>query len=94
MPKKITHTRTRLQPPVDLLKEVDSLKLAHSVRFRTFGNGYPYAVAQAFGGDLVEAMRRTDRQVARRVVRWARRKGVLSGFRVAVRLAERKNGGQ
>lgn len=67
-----------------------SLAYCHSVRFRAFGNGYPFAVAQAYNGDLFEAMRSTDQQVARRVVKWARREGVLSGFRVAVRLTARK----
>lgn len=64
----------------------------HAIRFRTFGNGYPRAVAMAYRGDLLKAMRSTDRQVARRVVQWARAEGVLSGFRVAVRLAANKRG--
>ena len=46
-----------------------SVGVAHSIRFRTFGNGYPRLVAGAYNGDLVRAMRSTDKQVARRVVK-------------------------
>ena len=54
----------------------ESLTWAHSIRFRTFGNRWPLTVSYAFQGDLAKAMRSTDKQVARRVVAWAKREGL------------------
>lgn len=62
---------------------------AHSVRFRTFGDGYPQIVAEAYEGDLYRAMKSTDKQVARMVVKWAKRLDLpLRNWEAAVRVLE------
>ena len=71
----------------------DAVAVAHSLRFRTFGNRYPRTVAYAYERDLVKAMQSTDKQVARRVVSWAKREGLPPSnwnYATAVRIASGK----
>lgn len=42
---------------------------------RAFGTRYPHFVAEAYKGDLARAMRSTDKQVARMVLKWLQRRG-------------------
>ena len=37
-----------------MTKKEPDLGVAHSIRFRTFGNGYPRAVASAYDGTSAE----------------------------------------
>jgi hypothetical protein len=85
MKRKATMTSKLKARAAELQREIGP---AHSIRFRTFGNGYPRAVASAYDGDLYRAMRSTDKQVARMVLKWVRRTGLpLRGWQVAVRVA-------
>jgi hypothetical protein len=51
---------------------LDPLAVAHSERFRKFGNGYPRLVALSYGRDLKRAMADSDEQVAATVHAWER----------------------
>ena len=76
MVKRLAAERPRIRP-------------AHSLRHRAFGNGYPRLVAEAATGDIVTAMRSTDKQVARRVLRLLRREGgTYATVQRVIRIAE------
>ncbi len=69
----------------------EGFSTAHSFRFRAFATGYPRMVALAYDGDIFAAMRRRDKQVARRVVAWAKREGwPPRDYALAVRIARGK----
>jgi hypothetical protein len=51
-------------------------EILHSVRFRRVSRGYPQRVAEAYGGDLEEALADTDEEVAARVRDWERSQGL------------------
>ena len=52
------------------------LAIRHSERFRRVSNRYPRRVAEAYGGDLGEAMADTDEEVAAMVRDWERSQGL------------------
>ncbi|TMF99302.1 MAG: hypothetical protein E6I03_12320 [Chloroflexi bacterium] len=52
------------------------LAIRHSERFRRVSNRYPRRVAEAYGGDLGEAMADSDEEVAAAVRDWERSQGL------------------
>jgi hypothetical protein len=52
------------------------LGIRHSERFRRVSNGYPRRVAEAYGGDLADAMADTDEEVAAMVRDWEKSQGL------------------
>jgi hypothetical protein len=54
----------------------DKMAIRHTKRFRRVSNRYPRRVAEAYGGDLGQAMADNDEQVAARVAAWEKSQGV------------------
>jgi hypothetical protein len=52
------------------------LRVRHSLRFRQLSNRYPLRVSEAYGGDIEQAAKDTDEQVAARVAGWERAQGL------------------
>jgi len=65
------------------------LAIHHSERFRRVSNRYPRRVAEAYAGDLAEALADTDEEVAARVRDWERSQGLEVRDWEAIGRAER-----
>jgi hypothetical protein len=57
------------------VEQKDSVAVRHSLRFRRVANKYPHIVSMAYGGDLEQAARDSDEEVAARVADWERSAG-------------------
>ena len=54
----------------------DDPRVRHSLRFRQVSTRYPRRVSEAYGGDIEQAARDSDEQVAARVAKWERAQGL------------------
>jgi hypothetical protein len=64
-------------------------RVRHSNRFRAVSNRYPRRVTEAYDGDIEQAARDTDEEVAARVAEWERAQGMEPRDWVAIGRGER-----
>jgi hypothetical protein len=58
------------------LMDEDKMAIRHTKRFRRVSTRYPRRVAEAYGGDLGQAMADNDAQVAATVAAWEKAQGL------------------